>query len=109
MRATTDSDNKIKYDLDNKPGISNLISIYASLSNLKIEEVEDKFKDSNYGEFKKEVASLVISILKPIKEKYNEYINSNIISEILDNGKNITSGIAKEKYEMLKEIVGLHR
>ena len=109
MRATTDSDMKVLYDPINKPGISNLINIYSSLTDTKIEEIEEKFKNSNYGEFKTNVADLVINTLKPIKEKYNEYINSNIINEILDNGKIKTEMIAKEKYQLLKNTMGLVR
>ena len=73
MRATTDSDMTIKFDPVNKPGISNLINIYSALSNLSVSEVEEKFKDSNYGTFKGAVADLVIETLRPIKEKYELY------------------------------------
>ena len=100
---------KVKYDLENKPGISNLITIYSALSNMSIKEVEEKFIDSNYGEFKGAVADIVVSTLKPIQEKYNEYINSDKIDKILDKGKEITEKIAKEKYELLKKEVGLTR
>ena len=109
MRATTDSDMSIKFDPDNKPGISNLINIYSALSNLSVSEVEEKFKDSNYGTFKASVAELVIDTLRPIKEKYEMYQNSSEIDEILDNGLNVTSKIAREKYELLKQTMGLTR
>ena len=58
MGATTDSETIVKYDPENKPGISNLINIYISLTGLSIKEDEEKFKDKNYGEFKKEVADV---------------------------------------------------
>ena len=109
MKATTDSEGIVKYDPVLKPGVSNLITIYSALSNLKVEEVEENFKNSNYGEFKKSVADLVVATLKPIQEKYNEYINSDKITQILDNGKRITENIAKEKYELLKNNMGLKR
>ena len=109
MRATTDSDMSIKFDPDNKPGISNLINIYSALSNLSVSEVEEKFKDSNYGTFKASVAEVVIDTLRPIKEKYEMYQNSSEIDEILDNGLNVTSKIAREKYELLKQTMGLTR
>jgi len=53
MSATTDSEMSIKYDLENKKGISNLISIYTSLIELSIEEVEKKYEGYNYGTLKK--------------------------------------------------------
>lgn len=109
MSATTDSDMKIKYDLENKPGISNLITIYSVLSELTIEEVEEKFNGSNYGEFKKAVADLVISVLIPIQEKYKEFYNGKEIDVILDKGKEKVTRIAKEKLELLKNKTGLYR
>jgi tryptophanyl-tRNA synthetase len=109
MSATTDSEMSIKYDPENKPGISNLITIYSVLSGMTKEEVEDKYKESNYGTFKKDVADLVVNTLKPIQERYYEIINSNELDEILDKGLAKTSEIAKKKYLELKEIVGIHR
>ena len=109
MGATTDSDMTIKYDIENKPGISNLINLYASLSDMSINEIEEKYKNYNYGSFKSEVADLVVNTLAPIQRKYQELINSDILNKVLDNGKEKTSKIAKEKYELLKNIVGLHK
>ena len=108
MSATTDSEMVVKYDPENKPGISNLINLYSSLSNMSMEEVEELFKESNYGEFKGRVADKVIEVLLPIQKKYNEVLNSNILEEILKKGNEKTMNIAKEKYEELKNIVGLH-
>ena len=109
MSAVTDSDNKVYYDTINKPGISNLLTIYASLKNIKIEETEEYFKDYNYGNLKREVADLVVEVLMDIQNKYNELVNSNKIEEILNNGKNKTNQIAKEKMEEVFSKVGLGR
>lgn len=109
MGATTDSDMTIKYDVENKPGISNLINLYAALSDMSINEIEEKYKNYNYGSFKSEVADLVVNTLAPIQRKYQELINSDILNKILEDGKEKTSKIAKEKYELLKNIVGLHK
>ncbi len=109
MGATTDSDTLIKFDPINKPGISNLINIYASLSNKKIEEVENLFINKKYGELKKEVADLVIEELTKIQTKYYELINSEELDKILDDGIEFTRKIAKEKYELMKNKMGLHR
>lgn len=107
MSATTDSDNYIKFDVEDKPGISNLINIYASLSGLKIQEVEEKFKDSNYGEFKKEVANLVVEKVSTIQEKYNELLKSDKLEEILNDGIEAVRPMAKKKYEIMKQKLGL--
>ncbi len=109
MSAVTDSDNKIYYDKDNKPGVSNLLTIYSSLKNISIEEAEDYFKDYNYGNFKKEVADLVVSVLSNIQTKYNEIINGTMLDDILDKGREKTCEIAKEKTLDVFRKVGLGR
>lgn len=107
MSAVTDSDNKVYYDPDTKPGITNLIDIYASLTNSTIQEVENKFKDSNYGEFKKAVADIVISVIEPIQLKYNEILNSDIIENMLEKGLNKVLPLAKAKCKLVQEKIGL--
>lgn len=109
MSAVTDSDNKIYYDKDNKPGVSNLLTIYSSLKNISIEEAENYFKDYNYGNFKKEVADLVVSVLSNIQTKYNEIINGTMLDDILDEGREKTCEIAKEKTLDVFRKVGLGR
>ena len=109
MSATTDSETIVKYDPENKPGISNLINIYISLTGKTIEEVEEKFKDSNYGTFKKSVADVVVSFIEDIQEKYNKLLASDEIDKILDEGRNKTIEIAKKKYEEVKIKMGFHR
>ena len=109
MGATTDSEMIVKYDAKNKPGISNLMNIYHELSGLSIKEIEEKFKDTNYGAFKREVADLVVNTLLPIQEKFNKILNGKELDKILDEGRDKTTKIAKEKYEQIKNIVGLHR
>lgn len=109
MSAVTDSESKVYYDKENKPGISNLLTIYSSLKNIKVEEAEEHFKDYNYGNLKKEVADTVVEHLQKIQEKYNNLINSDEIDKILDNGKTKTNQIAKEKIEDVFSKVGLGR
>jgi tryptophanyl-tRNA synthetase len=61
----------VKYEPENKPGISNLINIYASLTGKEIAEIESEFEGANYGTFKTKVADVVISELEKIQIKYN--------------------------------------
>lgn len=109
MGATTDSEMEIKYDVQNKPGISNLINIYAALTNKKIKEVEEIYKGKKYGELKKDVADIVIKKLTSIQEKYNDIIKNDKLNDILDNGINFTREISRKKFELMKNKMGLHR
>lgn len=108
MRATTDSGMEVRYDEENKPGISNLINIYASLTGKEIKQIEDEFKESNYGTFKKAVADVVVAEIEKIQSRYNEYINGNEIDEILKAGANKTRMYAKAKYEAVKNKIGFY-
>lgn len=109
MSAVTDSDSKVYYDRENKPGISNLLTIYSSLSGKTIKETEEHFKDYNYGNLKKEVADVVVNRLTTIQEKYNDLINSSVIDDILDRGREKTNQIAKTKMAEVFNKVGLGR
>ena len=109
MSAVTDSESKVYYNPENKPGISNLLTIYSSLKNVNIKEAEEHFKDYNYGNLKKEVADVVVEVLLDIQDKYNEIISSNKIDEILDNGRERTNKLAKEKLDDVFNKVGLGR
>ncbi len=109
MSATTDSEMSIKYDMENKPGISNLINIYSVLKGVSVKEVEKEFENSNYGEFKKKVADVVVSELLSIQEKYNETINSKYLDEILEEGAKIARAKAKEKFMLMKKKMGLYK
>lgn len=109
MSAVTDSEGKIYYDVENKPGISNLLTIYSVLKGITIEETEELFKDSNYGNFKSEVADIVVEKLTSIQNRYNEIMNSGEIDKLLDEGKAKTIEIAKSKYEEVLKKVGLGR
>ncbi len=107
--AVTDSIGKVNYDPENQPGITNLINIYMSLSNESEEEVVQKFADANYGTFKKAVGDLVAETFEKIQARYNELINSEELDKILDAGKEKSREIAKKKYELMKQKIGLRR
>lgn len=108
MRATTDSEMEVRYDEENKPGISNLINIYASLTGKEIKDIEEEFVGSNYGTFKKTVADVVVSEIEKIQARYNDYINGSEIDEILRDGANKTRMYAKAKYEAVKNKIGFY-
>lgn len=109
MSATTDSEMVIKYDSENKPGISNLINIYISLTGKTVEETEKEFDGKNYGEFKKAVADVVTEFVGNVQEKYNAFIETNTFDKVLDQGRDFVRPIAKAKYELMKKKMGLGR
>lgn len=109
MSANTDSGSDIYFDPENKPGISNLLQIYAALSEINIDEAAAKFKDLHrYGEFKKIVAEKVIETLKPFQDTYREVLNSGDIDAILDEGAKRASLVAHATLKLVKETVGLY-
>lgn len=86
-KAVTDSENKVRYDLDNKPGISNLMTIYGIIKEKTMDEIEKEFENSNYGVFKTAVAEAIIEKLEPLQEKYNELIqNPEKLKDIYEKG-----------------------
>ncbi len=85
--SVTDSQNEIKYDMESKPGISNLIEIYSAINAIELKDTEKQFQDFRYGDFKLAVAKSVISYLEPIAEKFREISDSQIDSAIENNLK----------------------
>ena len=107
MSAVTDTDNKIYFDEENKPGISNLISIYSAITNKTIKEVEEIFKDSNYGTFKKEISEELERFILPIQDKYNKYRYSKELYEILESGAKEAEKYASKKLLEVREKLGI--
>ena len=109
MKATTDSDNEVRFDEENKPGISNLLNIASVLTGKSVEEIEKEFVGKGYGDFKRYVADVTAEHIGKIQERYNELINSKELEEILDAGKEKTRILAKKKFELIKERMGVIR
>ncbi len=107
MSAVTDSESVVKYDVENKPGISNLLTIYASLKNITIPEAEKEFEGSNYGTFKKAVADAVIEEIEPFQKRYQEIIASNYVDEVLNRGAERAKSIANATLKRVHDVVGL--
>ena len=109
MSAVTDSETLVKYDSENKPGISNLLTIYSSLKNISIEEAENEFIRANYGTFKKAVADVVVDFLTDLQSRYNKVMNDGIIDKILDESNEKVRAIASKKTEEVFKKVGVGR
>ena len=107
MKATTDSDGVVRFDVENKPGISNLLNIYSVLSGMSIPELEAKYEGKGYGDFKKDLVEVVVEALAPIKERYEEIRHSDELIEILKDGAVRADAIAKQTMKRVKENFGL--
>lgn len=107
MKATTDSEGVVRFDMENKPGISNLMNIYTAFSDLSIEEIEAKYEGCGYGDFKKDLVQIVVDGLAPIKARYEEIRNSDELLEILNDGAKRADEIAKGVLKRAKESFGI--
>jgi len=108
-RAVTDSDNEIRYDVDQKPAVSNLLTIYASMTDQTLPEVEKHFSGKGYGALKGELAEVVIAKLAPIQEKYHYYVQSTELDEILQQGAEKAREVANQTLNRVKQAIGLGR
>lgn len=109
MSAVTDSDMEVRYDPENKPGISNLLVIYSSLKDISISDAEKEFNGKNYGEFKRSVADCVVDFLTDLQDKYKKIIESDMIDKILDESNEKVRKIAQEKVRNVFNKVGVGR
>ncbi len=104
-KAATDSIGVIAFD-EKREGIFNLLNIYMLLSNESSESIEERFKNKGYGDFKKELAEVVIQALKPIQERYKE-ISDDEVKAVLNDGLKKARPLAQATYQKAKELMGL--
>ncbi|MGL2541993.1 tryptophan--tRNA ligase [Helicobacter pylori] len=104
-KAATDSIGVIAFD-EKREGIFNLLNIYMLLSDESPEKIEERFKNKGYGDFKKELAEVVIQSLKPIQERYKE-ISDDEVKAVLNCGAEKARPLARATYQKAKELMGL--
>ena len=107
-RAVTDSNTNIKYDLNKRPGLANLITLYALATNESINIIEQKYQNSNYSIFKNDLADVIIEKLKPIQKEYNLLMNDKSnIEKILSDGAKKASFKAYKTIDKVYRKIGL--
>jgi tryptophanyl-tRNA synthetase len=104
--AVTDSGSEIKFDRNKKPGISNLLNILSVCTQTKISDLEKKYADTSYGEFKKIVAEAVIKLLEPFQTNYAK-ISDEYVRDVLDLGSKKVATRAQASLKRVKDAVGL--
>ncbi|MCQ6280965.1 tryptophan--tRNA ligase [Bacillus sp. EB600] len=107
--AVTDSDGIVKYDRGNKPGVSNLLSIYSILGGKPIPSIEDMYSGKGYGDFKADLAEVVVNALTPIQNRYYQLIESSELDEILDEGAAKANEVASKMLKKMENAMGLGR
>lgn len=107
MKATTDSDGIIKFDPENKAGISNLMTIYSSLGDVSMGDLEKRYDGSGYGTFKKDLVEIVTDSLTPIRDRFNEIRESEELIKILKEGEEKANAIAEPILKRVKDAVGI--
>lgn len=107
--AVTDSDGVVKFDKENKPGVSNLMSIYSIFGNISVEDLEKKYEGKGYGEFKTDLAEVIINALQPIQDRYKELIDSDELDNILDEGAEKAALVANKMLRKMEKAMGLGR
>ena len=108
MTAVTDSEPKIKYDPVRRPGLANLLDIYAALNDQESAQVEKMFSDKNYRDIKLALTDSLISFIKPIQTEYQRWMNNpDEIKDILKNGRDQAAQIAQKTIFKAKQGMGL--
>lgn len=108
-RAVTDTGREIRYDTEAKPGISNLLQIYSLFSGETIESLEARYAGKGYGQFKADLAEVVIASLQPIQQRYRELMDSGKVEEVLAEGAARAQAVAGPKLREVQEKMGLLR
>jgi tryptophanyl-tRNA synthetase len=106
--AVTDTGKEVIFDEQNKPGVSNLLTIYTALSGKSIEEAQNEFAGKGYGDFKGAVAEVVIEFLKPIQSKASELLSDqSYLTKILKQGADKANAVAEQTLKDVYNAIGI--
>lgn len=109
-RAVTDSESCVKYDPENKPGVSNLLSIYSVFADKTVAEAEKEFAGTGYGEFKLAVGETVADRLAPIQSEQNKLLSDKTYLEgVLKSGAERAAYIANKTLNKVHKKIGFYQ
>ncbi|MGP4073491.1 tryptophan--tRNA ligase [Piscibacillus sp. B03] len=107
--AVTDSEGIIEYDKENKPGITNLLNIYAGFTEKSVDEIVSDYEGKGYGDFKTDLAQIVSEKISTIQDRYYELYESEELDEILDRGREKADFTASKMLKKAKKAMGIGR
>jgi tryptophanyl-tRNA synthetase len=105
--AVTDSGSEIRFDLEEKPGISNLLTIYSSLTATSIQDLEEQYAGKGYGDLKKDLADVVVDFVTPFRDRTLELLDdqSHLI-QVLEQGRRQAQEVAQATLADVYQRVG---
>ncbi len=107
-RAVTDSGAEVRFDQDNKPAISNLLTIYSLMSGDPISEIEERYAGKGYGAFKSDLADVVVDTLAPLQQRLKELTEApEEVVRILGEGAEQARSMATAKMARVREVTGI--
>jgi tryptophanyl-tRNA synthetase len=105
--AVTDSDTVVRFDEDKKPGISNLLTIYSALTGRSIEDLEAAYDGRGYGDFKGDLAEVVVEFVTPFRDRVNELLSDRAeLESILADGVARAGAVAERTLADVYDRVG---
>ena len=108
-RAVTDSDTQVRYDPENKPGVSNLLTIYHAFTGKSIAEAEKEFEGKGYGDFKLAVGETVADALSPIQQEKARLLQDKAyLNGIMKRGAEMAARIARRTLSKVYRKVGFY-
>ncbi|MFI7500324.1 tryptophan--tRNA ligase [Streptomyces sp. NPDC049687] len=105
--AVTDTDTVVRYDAENKPGVSNLLTIYSTLTGTSIPELEQRYEGKLYGALKTDLADVVVDFVTPFRDRTQQYLDDpETLDSILAKGAEKARAVAAETLSQAYEKVG---
>ena len=106
-RAVTDSDGCVRFDRENKSGVSNLMTIYGTFTGKSMDEIAAEFEGKGYGDFKTKVGEAVIEELTPVRENFNRIVNDKAyLTECMAKGAETAQRISERTLNKVMKKVG---
>ncbi|MBG9982515.1 tryptophan--tRNA ligase [Aerococcaceae bacterium DSM 111020] len=106
--AVTDSIGEVHYDVEKQSAVSNLLEIYASLSQRSIDSIVEEYQGQGYGAFKNDLAELTVETVAPIQERYEKLMAGNDLQDIVTDGATKANKIASETLARMESAMGIH-
>ena len=105
--AVTDSGSEVRFDTDDKPGVSNLLTIYSSLTSRSIGDLEEQYAGKGYGDLKKDLAEAVVDFVTPFRERTLELLDAqDHLMAVLRQGAQVANEVAEATLRDVYQRVG---